>query len=222
MIEIENINEYIAALSYDRTFKFQIDDNIVETFFFAFQKNGAFENLQISILILSQVLAEAVAIVGVLALLVNVGSKYNSASATVLWYNNKAISTCISWSIFIVLSAQIFFMFLIPSSAAILVSDSYSINFQTQIAKLLLVLISIYLQHFSAYVRQGDMRSNISEFFILINVCIILSFILVSCESFATLLLALEGLSLSLYIFAALDRTQGGVMASVKYFVFGT
>jgi len=45
---------------------------------------------------------------------------------------------------------------------------------------------------------------------------------MISITHVGILILALEGFSLSLYMLSASNKLQGGIMASVKYFTFGT
>lgn len=54
--------------------------------------------------------------------------------------------------------------------------------------------------------------------------CLVLLFslILLSINNLIMFFIALEGLSLTLYILPTLDRTRGGAVASAKYFAFGT
>jgi len=64
--------------------------------------------------------------------------------------------------------------------------------------------------------------TGVSELPILLYIAVSLGFTIISSTQFAVLLLALEGFSLVLYVLTTLDRTHGGIAASVKYFVFGT
>jgi len=100
-----------------------------------------------------------------------------------------------------------------------LFNNSYIINIYTQICKLLSILILYCI------LRMGKgmfITNNYTESIILYNICSLFGLLMISITHVGILILALEGFSLSLYILSASNKLQGGIMASVKYFTFGT
>jgi NADH:ubiquinone oxidoreductase subunit 2 (subunit N) len=101
-------------------------------------------------------------------------------------------------------------------------NEILKINLYTQTVKLLVLFVALFLLNFMPVFLNSKNKINANEVSLLIHILICLAFTLASCNNFALLLLTLESFSLILYIMATLDRTQGGIIASVKYFVFGT
>jgi len=100
-----------------------------------------------------------------------------------------------------------------------LFNNSYIINIYTQICKLLSILILYCI------LRMGKgmfITNNYTESIILYNICSLFGLLMISITHVGISILALEGFSLSLYILSASNKLQGGIMASVKYFTFGT
>jgi NADH:ubiquinone oxidoreductase subunit 2 (subunit N) len=102
----------------------------------------------------------------------------------------------------------------------VMFDSSYTISFYSQLAKLAISLISLILYNLFSSAHATKMRAV--ELPLLIHVSVALSSTIISSTNFVLLLLALEGFSLTLYIMTTLGRQYGGVMASVKYFAFGT
>lgn len=97
----------------------------------------------------------------------------------------------------------------------------YQINFYTQTLKVIIILL--FLCIFSHIINFLDNKIQISnEICILLYMALCFGLILVSTTHFIAMLLALEGFSLLSYILAILEKTQGGITAAVKYFIFGT
>jgi len=63
---------------------------------------------------------------------------------------------------------------------------------------------------------------GIAEFPLLSFLVIAFSFTIISSNNLALLFISLEGFSLILYILATVGRSNGGITAAVKYFIFGT
>jgi len=97
--------------------------------------------------------------------------------------------------------------------------DTYSINFYTQFLKIVVTISTLSLYK---YFNLLNSRANTIELLLLIHICTLLTFIIISSTNFIVLLLALEGFSLALYILTTVDRSRGGIIAAAKYFVFGT
>jgi len=57
---------------------------------------------------------------------------------------------------------------------------------------------------------------------VLIYVAACFGWVLLNVSDFALFIICIEGFSLTLYILATIARTYGGVVASIKYFAFGT
>jgi NADH-quinone oxidoreductase subunit N len=87
--------------------------------------------------------------------------------------------------------------------------------------KLFLLLIALVINTYLPTIL-NSISTNISELPLLLLISTTLTILLVSSQNYAMLLLALESLSLVLYILTAVDRLHGGIIAAVKYFIFGT
>lgn len=97
----------------------------------------------------------------------------------------------------------------------------YQVNFYTQTLKVIILLLFRYIHvHLVSLLDTKVKLSN--EIVILLYLALAFGFILISTAHFITLILALEGLSLLSYILVVLDKSQGGITAAVKYFIFGT
>jgi NADH:ubiquinone oxidoreductase subunit 4 (subunit M) len=111
------------------------------------------------------------------------------------------------------------------SQSASFAKFSYTISNYTQINKL--VLLATYLVAFiliGTYTKFKDEISgkNLYEYTVIYWLIALFSIILISIDNLVVFLIALEGISLASYILPTLGQTRGGVIAAVKYFVFGT
>lgn len=108
------------------------------------------------------------------------------------------------------------------SSSYYVFQNTYTINAYTQTLKIIVILsLLVIYQYFDIFLNSKYIL-NAGELPLLIHISLFLIFIIISCSHFAILLLALEGFSLILYILTTIDRSHGGITASVKYFTFGT
>lgn len=105
-----------------------------------------------------------------------------------------------------------------------LFDGAFCVNFATQVFKLVFLLISAVV--FLLFQRNAapDITDSapIKELAALLIFVMALGCVLISTNNFVILLLALEGVSLALYIMSAMSQTHGGVTAAVKYFAYGT
>lgn len=100
-----------------------------------------------------------------------------------------------------------------------LFNNSYIINIYTQMCKLLSILILYCILQLG---KGMFITNSYTESIILYNICSWFGLLMISITHVGILILALEGFSLSLYMLSASNKLQGGIMASVKYFTFGT
>lgn len=168
--------------------------------------------------------AEILLFAGMVSLIMRVGTFTKQSNELNLINSTRLIlyqvATFLFFSIYILMGSQK----LNSVDWAIGVSlfdNTYQLNFWTQVVKLFVVLISLFLLSLNNFAPNSNNLFKV-ELPILIVIVILLNFVLISTTSFIVLLLALEGFSLSLYIMAAMSQTHGGVTAAVKYFSYGT
>jgi len=159
--------------------------------------------------------------VGIVVIIIILGLKYSSATPTTL--TQLLLRTSIIFiylSICINMAALLFGLSYLSTHELGLFSNSYTFSLFSQLAKLLaLIFIGGFYAFFpSVYLT----RMRVLELPLLIQIAAALCSTIISSTNFATLLLALEGFSLILYIMTTLGRSYGGVTAAVKYFAFGT
>jgi NADH-quinone oxidoreductase subunit M len=102
---------------------------------------------------------------------------------------------------------------------------SYLINGFTQSSKF--ALLSLYLLVFTligvySKVKERITGKNLYEYTVIYWLILLFAIMLISIDNLVVFLIALEGVSLASYILPTLGQTRGGVVAAVKYFVFGT
>jgi NADH:ubiquinone oxidoreductase subunit 2 (subunit N) len=105
-----------------------------------------------------------------------------------------------------------------------LFDGAFCVNFATQIFKLAFLLISAVVFLLFQRTAAPDITDSapVKELAALLIFVMALGCVLISTNNFVILLLALEGVSLALYIMSAMSQTHGGVTAAVKYFAYGT
>lgn len=175
---------------------------------------------QYNLITIFAILPEITLFLSLLLLIINLGNFYNFNNKLNLFYLIKQISY---YSLHISLIILIIpFIWFYNFNNLQIFQNTYNINIYTQIIKIIIVVIALILyQYLNSFLRSKHI-TNICELPLLFHICIFLTFIIISCAHYAILLLALEGFSLTLYILTTIDRTYGGITASVKYFTFGT
>ena len=166
-------------------------------------------------------LSDIVLYIGIIAIILVLGSRYNKtqrSALTELLLNVSIIS--IYLAIFLLVVGLYIDIDFIAAHNLCLFENSYSFNFFTQCSKLILLLTAsaLYVSFRAVY----SIKMQSLELPLLLQIAIALSCSIISSSNFALSLLALEGFSLILYVMTALSRSYGGVTAAVKYFAFGT
>jgi proton-translocating NADH-quinone oxidoreductase chain N len=108
---------------------------------------------------------------------------------------------------------------------ASLLKFGYTLDIFTQTSKItILVLYIIIFSLVGVYSQVKDRLTgkNLYEYTVVYWLILMFALILMSADNLIVLLIALEGVSLASYILPTLGQTRGGVIAAVKYFVFGT
>ncbi len=103
-----------------------------------------------------------------------------------------------------------------------LLTNSYYTSIFTHTNKIILLIISYFIFTYLPKLLISKHYLNAAELPLLLYISIVLANTIISSNQYAIILLALEGFSLTLYILTTIDRSQGGIIASAKYFSFGT
>lgn len=182
---------------------------------------GAGDNLFGTHLAKVFLLADASLYVGLVVVILILGSNYRRLSTVELTVKLR------NSSLFFIYFSLIINLFglsrgytYLTGYTLFLFENSYSFTLSTQLSKVFLLILAGALYAIFSAVYRSRMRSI--ELPLLIQVALALCITLMSTTNFALLLLTLEGFSLILYIMTALGRTYGGVTAAAKYYCFGT
>ena len=176
---------------------------------------------QFTFSILITILPELILFTGIFIIIIVLGMAYSSNTTNILVATIRLVSySIIICSLLIIVITWLWF-YLIPMNDCTItfLEGTYSINFYTQFLKIIITISTLYLYK---YFNLPSNKINAAELPLLIHICTLLTFIIISCTNFAILLLSLEGFSLALYILTTIDRSRGGITAAAKYFVFGT
>jgi len=182
---------------------------------------------QYSLNTLILILPETILLLGLIVLVFNLGTGSNSITKEALLNSTRNASYCVLYVVFITLVCQFGNVFRLNLGAVSttnyqIFQSTYSINFYTQGLKMLILLILFILYQYLQTALLSKHTINAGELPLLLHITVFLTFIIISCEHYAILLLALEGFSLTLYILTTIDRSYWGIVAAVKYFTFGT
>lgn len=172
---------------------------------------------------LIMLLPELMLFTGIFIIIIVFGISYSSdaANTNIIAVMVRLVSyTIIICSLLVVVILWLwFYLTPINDGKITFFEGTYSINFYTQFLKIIILISTLYLYK---YFNLPSNKINAVELPLLIHICTLLAFVIISCTNFAILLLSLEGFSLALYILTTIDRSRGGITAAAKYFVFGT
>ena len=163
---------------------------------------------------------------GIIWLIIIFGFNYKKLDSKNLLYFLNKINHKIIIFVIVILLLEIFFILKNTNVSSIyctvLFSNTFTITLYTQFLKLIVLLVTSILYSYIFSILNNIYYINAVELPLLLHINITLATTLISCNQYIILLLVLEGFSLILYILTTIDRSQGGILAAVKYFSFGT
>lgn len=168
-------------------------------------------------------LAELTLFIGIVLMIVIFGFINQKVTALSLLSLQISLIRSILYLSLVFLLLSLYVLFGEGSTSLTLSFLSYKVDKYTQLIKCCIIFISLALVGcLSLVCKKKINNSSFPEFILLFTIMVFLSFIMTSSTNFMLTLLALEGISLSSYIAASTDRSYGGIIASAKYYSFGT
>ena len=235
---LDRLPKYLISIIEQQNLNFKIsifEDKKIQTFLGVVQKNGSHfqrflnDNTFNHMEYLSYLTVYLVSFLSVLGLVFYAGwCLLNSLDLKLLVERLFKITQILWHSYLYLLIGQFLRMLLISKVnwgvGLSFFNENYCVSLYTHSLKIIIVLFLVLLfnliHSWLLYNRQFFVFAV--EFILLLHVWLCSTFVLISANHFGLFLISLEVFSLILYILTTTERTHGGIIASAKYFVFGT